>query len=280
MLDQAERLRSLMRAESADELPAAPRGARPQLIVVAGGKGGVGTTTVAVNLAVALARDGHRTVLVDGNLGAADAAALCGTREAYHIADVISGRRGVHEALQLGPAGVQVLPGAWATGHVTDCAPEAQDRLLRELARLGPHVDHVVLDAGNGPHRVVRRFCQAADQVLLVTSPDDASVMNAYAAIKLLRAVDAQPTIQLVVNFVRDADEARQTHGRLIQACLRFLGFELPLAGELFADDDVSQAGRAHCPFILATPHARAARQIEQLAETISTAPGETNEHE
>ena len=170
---------------------------------------------------------------------------------------------------------MQVLPGAWATGHVTDCAPEAQDRLLRELARLGPHVDHVVLDAGNGPHRVVRRFCQAADRVLLVTSPDDASVMNAYAAIKLLRAVDAQPTIQLIVNFARDAGEARQTHGRLAQACLRFLGFELPWAGELFEDDEVSHAGRAHCPFVLAAPHAQAARQIEQLAVTISTAPGE-----
>ncbi|HEX5444245.1 MAG TPA: P-loop NTPase [Pirellulales bacterium] len=275
MLDQAERLRSLMRAESR---PAAPGAARPQLVVVAGGKGGVGTTTLAVNLAVALNRGGHRTVLVDGDLGKADAASLCGTREVYHIADVLAGRRGLHEALQLGPAGVQVLPGAWATGHVTDCAPEAQDRLLRELARLESHADQVVLDAGNGEGRVVQRFCQAADRVLLVTSTDDASVMNAYAAIKLLRAVDAQPAIQLVVNLAHDAAEAKQIHDRLAHACRRFLGFELPLAGSLSHAAEVVEAGRRRHPFVLANPLATSSAQIEQLAAILSTHPGEIHE--
>lgn len=277
MLDQAERLRSLMRAESAEARPAARRAGRPQLVVVAGGKGGVGTTTLAVNLSVALARDGHRTVLVDGDLGKADAASLCGTRESYHIADVLAGRRGVHEALQLGPAGVQVLPGAWATGHVTECAPEAQDRLLRELARLGQHADQVVIDAGNGEGRVVQRFCQAADRVLLVTSADDASVMNAYAAIKLLRAVDAEPAIQLVVNLAHDGAEAKQIHDRLARACRRFLAYELPLAGALTRAAEVAEAGRRRQSFVLAAPHAPAARQIEQLAATLSHVSEETS---
>lgn len=278
MLDQAERLRSLMRADHGDAPPAAPRSKRPQFVAVAGGKGGVGTTTIAVNLAVALARDGHRTVLIDGDLGTADAAGLCGTREAYHIADVLAGRRGIHEALQLGPAGVQVLPGAWATGHITDCAPAAHERLLRELARLGPHAEQVVVDAGNGSHSAVRSFCQAADRVLLVTSPDDASVMNTYAAIKFLRTIDAQPTIHLFVNLARQAEVARQTHRRLAQACRRFLGFELPWAGELSHAIEVTEAGRQHHPFVWALPQTPATRQIEQLAATISTDPGENNE--
>lgn len=278
MLDQAERLRSLMRADRGNLLPAASSAVRPHRVVVAGGKGGVGTTTIAVNLAVALARDGHRTVLVDGNLGTADAAGLCGTREAYHIADVLAGRRGIHEALQLGPAGVQVLPGAWATGHITDCAPAAHERLLRELARLGPHAEQVVVDAGNGSHSAVRSFCQAADRVLLVTSPDDASVMNTYAAIKFLRAIDAQPAIHLFVNLAGHADGARQTHRRLAQACRRFLGFGLPWAGELSHSAEVMEAGRQRHPFVLAVPQTLAIRQIEQLAATISNDPGENNE--
>lgn len=275
MFDQAERLRSLMRAESR---PAVRGTARPQLVAVAGGKGGVGTTTMAVNLAVALAHDGHRTVLVDGHLGTADAAGLCGTREAYHVADVLAGRRGLHEALQLGPGGVQVLPGAWATGHVTECAPAAQDRLLHELAGLGPHAEQVVIDAGNGSHRAVRSFCQAADRVLLVTSPDDASVMNTYAVIKFLRAVEAQPAIHLVVNLARDADEARQTHGRLARACRRFLAFDLPLIGDLPRAAEVAEAGRRQRPFVGAAPQTLASRQIEQLASTLSTGPGEPHE--
>lgn len=278
MLDQAERLRSLMRADRGDAPPAASSAVRPQLVVVAGGKGGVGTTTIAVNLAVALARDDRRTVLVDGDLGTADAAGLCGTREAYHIADVLAGRRGIHEALQLGPAGVQVLPGVWATGHITDCAPAAHERLLRELARLGPHAKQVVVDAGNGSHSAVRSFCQAADRVLLVTSPDDASVMNTYAAIKFLRAADAQPAIHLFVNLARHGDEGHQTYRRLAQACRRFLGFGLPWAGELPHSSEVTEAGRQHRPFVLAAPEALATREVERLAATISTDPGENNE--
>src|SRR5207302_810817 len=171
MHDQANELRLLARQWAAELTPA---GDAPRKIVVSAGKGGVGTTTVAVNLATALARQGCRTVLVDADFSGADAALLCGIESRDTIADVLSGRRSVHEVLQPGPAGIQFVPGIWSPGSIPDCSGPAQQRLLRELDQLSRHADVVVLDAGSGLNHVVQRFWQAADEVLvLITeSPD------------------------------------------------------------------------------------------------------------
>src|SRR5215469_2963040 len=155
MLDQANHLRQLMRG--AKRAAAGDDAKRPRLLAIAGSKGGVGTTTLAVNVAAALARRGRRTLLVDGDLGKADAAALCGTREGYSIGDVLAGRRRIQEAIQPGPAGIGVLPGAWGTGHVTDCDAAAHERLIADLAQLD-EFDYAVIDAGCGTNGIVDRF--------------------------------------------------------------------------------------------------------------------------
>jgi flagellar biosynthesis protein FlhG len=270
--DQASRLRRLMFGGSSPS----GEGSSPQLLVVAGAKGGVGTTTIAVNLAVALALDGRRTVLVDADLGRADAGALCGAPDGNTVADVLAGRLSVHEALVRGPAGILVLPGAWATGHVSECAPAAQERLLHELARLGPHAEFVVLDAGNGQHRAARRFWQAAQRVLFVTSCDETAVMNTYAAIKLLAAEGARPQVQMLVNLTVDSAKASDTQTRLRRAGRRFLGLALVDAGQVPCDDRVAAAGRQRTSFLLESPECAAARPLETLAENLAGAPAES----
>ncbi|HVC98484.1 MAG TPA: P-loop NTPase [Pirellulales bacterium] len=272
MSDQANRLRILVHEGVARGAPSAePRASR--LVVVTGGKGGVGTTTIAVNLAVALALDGYRTVLVDADLGRADAATLCRAGDGYTVGDVLTGRRSVHEALVRGPAGILVLPGAWATGHAWECSPSAQEQLLHELSRLGPHADFVILDTGSGQNRVVRRFWQAADSVLFVTSPDDAAVMNTYAAIKLLAAAAARPQLHTLVNLTTDAASATDTHARLARACRRFLALELGDGGHVPLDASVASAARSRMPFVLESPGCAAAGPLETLAETLAAEP-------
>jgi MinD-like ATPase involved in chromosome partitioning or flagellar assembly len=119
MQDQADELRQLvLRSAAAARHPAAPP---PPLIVLHGAKGGVGTTSLAVNLAVSLARAGRRAVLVDADFHQPDATALCGLSDGDSVADVLAGRRTVHEVLQPGPAGIQVVPGLWAPSALADC---------------------------------------------------------------------------------------------------------------------------------------------------------------
>jgi flagellar biosynthesis protein FlhG len=269
MPDQANRLRLLMLA-GRREAARRPVAAAPQLVVVASGKGGVGTTTAAVNLAVSLANDGRRTVLVDADLGRADATALCHVEDIYTVADVLAGRRGVHETLVRGPAGVQVLPGAWATGNLTDCEPAAQQRLLDELARLGPHADYIVIDAGSSLSRVVRRFWQAADRVLIVTSPEAASVTNAYAAIKLLAPANRRAPIETLVNLAQTAAEAAEIGQRLARACRRFLALDVAGGCYLPFDPRIAAAGKARTPFVLSPAAPAAGVQLERLASRLT----------
>jgi flagellar biosynthesis protein FlhG len=185
MYDQANHLRKLVLSGAVD--PRGPDDDAPFLIAVAGGKGGVGTTTLAVNLATALARDGRRTLLVDADISHADVAKLCGLHDGYTVADVLSGRRTLHEAIQRGPAGVQIVPGSWAGEDLTEASPPAQQRFIRQLRGLGAHAEYVIIDAGSGLNRVVQTFWRSADAVLLVTTPDLVSVMDAYAQSKCTR---------------------------------------------------------------------------------------------
>lgn len=269
-MDQADQLRALVRVATRPDgsLADAPP---PQRIVVSGGKGGVGTTTIAVNLSITLARLGSRVVLVDADMNCADVSALCQLDARHTVADVLSGRRTVHEVLHRGPVGIQVLPGRWSATGVPDCSPAAQDRLLAELDRLGRHADLVVLDVGSGLNHVVRRFWQAADRVLLVTAPDKIAVMDAYAAIKVLTAGRTDLQVQLLVNQA-DADHADEVHERINHACRRFLNREIELGGHIENDAGVLEAAMAGRPFALDGGGCTAACDVEAIAEQLLAA--------
>ncbi len=266
MHDQADELRLLARRWAA-EIKSADDA--PRKIVVSAGKGGVGTTTIAVNLAAALARQGCRTVLVDADFSGADAALLCGVESRDTIADVLSGRRSVHEVLHPGPAGMQFVPGIWSPGSIPDCSPPAQQRLLREIDRLGRHADVVVLDAGSGLNHVVQRFWQAADDVLAVTTVEAVSIMDAYAAIKLLLADRPSVTVRTLVNQSPQVDVAAGVHARIAHACQRFLNKRIYTCGSIPWDSAVAVANRSGRPLVLETPESPAAQEISRLAEQI-----------
>ena len=265
MHDQANDLRRLVRQAISNGNNASA--GRPKLIVVSGGKGGVGTTTVAVNLAVALVQRGSRTVLADADTHGPDARILCRLDELYSVADVLSARRTVRESLQPGPGGLQVLPGAWAEGDISECSPHAQERLIGQLLDLGNRADCVVVDAGNGSNRLMKRLWQAADLVLLVTTSELASVMDSYASIKVLAAGDDSIRIQPLVNMTSAAVEMDEVFGRLNRACLRFLGIHLDDPDSLPSDPRVALAGKAEKPFVLNAVASPAARQTRCLAE-------------
>jgi flagellar biosynthesis protein FlhG len=269
MQDQADRLRALVRtaAQTTSDL-ALPA---PQKLVVGGGKGGVGVTTIAVGLSMALARLGSRVVLVDADIQRPDIATLCQLEPRATIADVLSSRRTVHEVLERGPAGIQLLMGEWSTSSVPDCSPVAQERLLHELDRLGRHADLVVLDVGNGLNNVVRRFWQAADRALLVTTPDTLSIMDAYAAIKMLAVDRRELKIEIVVNR-SDSTTAAEVHHRIERACERFLDRHVALAGHIPDENHGHPSSDGIGPLSFYEGQRPAAREINALAERLMVA--------
>jgi len=239
------------------------------MITVAGGKGGVGTSTIAANLAMALAAQGRRTVLVEADLDRT-ASGLATGAEGCSIVDALAGRRTVHEILGRGPGGIQILPGAFAPSELVECSATAQQRLIGELKSLGRHAEVVVLDAGGGRNPFIRRLWQAADLVLLVTTADSASIVESYAAIKVLSGGDAAIPLYTLVNRVADGVQAAEVHARVGAACRRFLGLHTYEAGHVPLD--AGKGGEHVRQFLLQSPRSEAARSLERVAETLWTA--------
>jgi flagellar biosynthesis protein FlhG len=266
MSEQTEKLRRLVTQATGVN----PRPAGPRLLVVSGGKPGVGATTVAVNLASTLASDALRVVLVDADFSRASIAAQCGISDAVGIGDVLAGRRSVHEAIQRGPAGLQIIAG-WRAAEPRGGIPErVSQRVVRQFQSLAPHVDWVVVDCGHESRSLVSEFWSAAEQVLLVTSPDAVAVMDSYSLVKTLlsRQSLAEP-LALVVNQADDEASAADVHRRIDQSCQRFLGVSLDFAGDLPGDPAAVPAARGPLPLALRSPESPLAQSIQQLAERL-----------
>jgi len=231
MSDQADQLRRLVR-QSIAQHPALQPGV--PLVVVSGGKGGVGVSTVATELAHELATLGKRSVLVDANPLQPDIASRLGLDSHGCLADVLDGSRSAVEVLRpLGEA-IQLLPGRWAADAPPDLSSAAVKRLLTELRSLNKQADVVILDAGSGMSPWVQQLWKAAQQILLVSTDESVAVMDSYAAVKLSPWGDVDGKVRLVINQCDNATTAHTIGTRFAATCRRFLGIHvsqsIPLA--------------------------------------------------
>ncbi|MHB8954928.1 MAG: MinD/ParA family ATP-binding protein [Pirellulaceae bacterium] len=272
MVDQAAELRNLVSQTSRGGHPTA--GPRPRLVVFSGGKGGVGVTTLAVNVAINLVDQGLRVVLVDADLYRADVATLCQLPERGNVGDILSARRDIHEVLERGPGGILVVPGVWAPDHEIPFSQHAQLRLVRQIQSLGRHADLVLIDVGSASAETVQRFWQGADEGVLITTPDSVSVMDCYATLKAALAGGAAPdTLRLIVNQVQDPLQEIDVHRRIDQSARRFLQREIGLLGSVPLDPEVARSATRTVPVMLGAPACAAARAIETIAAALAAAP-------
>lgn len=201
----------------------------PHLLAIASGKGGTGKTFLATNLALALAREGERVLLFDGDIGLSNVAVQLGLTKPCAFEDVLAGTIAVHEAAQpvLGGAakrgGFDVLAGAPGTGDTASVSGLAIMRTLAAL-RLAIGYDRVLIDLGAGIEDIVLRFAAAADETLAVMTSDPSALTDVYAFVKLYarRAQGRMPAF--VVNSVANPTKARHTADTLITSCRSFLG--------------------------------------------------------
>jgi len=232
--DQADRLRDLVRDSGlAEQPPQTLPDDRPAMIVLAGSKGGVGVTTLALELSLALQAAGVRTVAVDANLRQANLAQLAGARQnsPFNIADIISGKANAVDALSTAPSGLPILPGAWAPDTHPQTTCEGGTQLVQQLGQLGQLADVVVVDAGSSHSPAAAPLWLAAQSVLLVTTSEELSLLGAYAAIKLARSEGENPKLQLLVNRITCQQQGQDVYDRIHDTCLQFLRSSLPLAG-------------------------------------------------
>lgn len=264
--DQAHALRGLMqRLQSERSESVSTVDHRSCAIGVTSGKGGVGKTNIALNLAIALAQLEARTCLIDGNLGLGNIDLLCGLNGYWNLTHVISGARNVNEIVLAGPEGVDVLPGASGLAALTSCPASVQADVIHQLAEFEKERDFVVIDTGAGTHPGVCDFLEACDIVLVVTTTEPTSVADAYALIKNLSGRNI-PRLEIVINQTDSASQAHLVSQRIQETAKTFLQFEIAPGGYIPKDPQVAAAVVRRRPFLLDSPHCPASAAIQQLA--------------
>jgi flagellar biosynthesis protein FlhG len=272
-----------MQIQYADQAMKLRRSAARQswTVAVTSGKGGVGKTSVAVNLALAWAQTGQRTCLLDGDLGLANVDVLLNLHPRHSLRDVVAGTKTLSEVVVDGPAGLQVIPAASGIEALANLTGAARRALVQSFEALGSLGELTVLDTGAGISRTVLSLVLAVDEVLLVTTPEPTALTDAYAMVKVVTQRRPELPIHLVVNLVDHVGQAREIHGHLDQITRRFLQRELPLAGWIPRDACVERAVREQRPLTIYFPYARATDAIQRLARGLAArrlsagAPGE-----
>lgn len=224
MSDQADKLRQLVR-ETVNDHPSLEPGV--PLVVVSGGTKGVGTSTVAIQLARELARLGKRTVLADANLQQPEMTTRLNIEPADSLVDILSGARSAVEVLRPLGNSIQLLPGRWTPKAPPEIGREAVKRILTEFRSLATHADVIIIDAGDGTSPWLHQLWKAAHQVLLVTTLEPDAMKASYSAVKLAPWGDVDGKVRLVVNQTDEDRQAQQAGDRFAATCRRFLGVNL-----------------------------------------------------
>jgi flagellar biosynthesis protein FlhG len=199
------------------------------ITAVTSGKGGVGKTFVAANLAAALARAGQRVLVLDADLGLANLDVVLNLAARVTLHDVFTGRATLDEALQPAPGGFTVLLAGSGLVEYSRMTPEVRDKLLDVIAQVRPRFDQVLLDTGAGISDVVLFTVSLADEVLVVATPEPTSLTDAYATIKVLASTQAARPMRLLVNQVRRKGEGRVVYKQLQLVLDRFVRPELAM---------------------------------------------------
>ena len=270
VIDQATQLRSLMRDQrdsepvglSSEALPAH----RASVIAITSGKGGVGKTNIAVNLAIKLASAGKEVVLLDADLGLANADVLCNIDLPANLSHVIARRKDLGDVLVKAPGGFSLIGGASGLARMADLSDADRQRLVAAMGELERKADVILIDTGAGISPNVLAFTRAADHVLVVTTPEPTAITDAYAVVKVVSRDNADRRVSLLVNQVRNPNEARVVHERIAKVARQFLNIRVSDAGYIPADEQVSMAVRKRAPFVLSAPRCPASHAVSQLA--------------
>lgn len=265
--DQASRLR---------ELAAGRRGPVDSLAVVSG-KGGVGKTNIAVNLAVLLASRGRKVTLVDLDMGLANADLVLGVTPKHTLAQVIAGVKSLDEVAIVGPGGLRFIPGASGLDQLANLSEFERQNLLHQLQNLEDSTDMLVLDCGAGISRSVIRFAQSAQRVMVVTSPEPTAMTDAYATIKTLAREQYRGAVGLLVNRVSGREEAEATFQRIAQVAKRFLNYPIANFGHVVQDRAVALAVQSRSPVVLRYPHCEASACFASLAGAFVSRPSKVS---
>lgn len=240
-----------------------------QVIAVTSGKGGVGKTSVSVNLATSMAMSGKKVMLLDGDLGLANVDVMLGLQPRYNLADVIEGRCSLEDTLLKGPGDLLVVPASSGKRSMAQLTQAQNAGLVHAFSELHRSLDVLIVDTAAGIADSVITFSQASQEIIVVVCGDPASLTDAYALIKVLNRDHGVERVQVLANNVQNALEAREIYENLRRVSERFLDVTLSFIGSVPQDEWLRRAVRRQRAVVDVYPNSPSAEAFQALTRKI-----------
>lgn len=265
-MDQAEKLRRIVKQENTPSHIS-------RVITVTSGKGGVGKSSISVNLAIALSRLGKRVVILDADFGLANIEVMLGIRPTYNLADLIFRNKNLSEIITMGPENIGFISGGSGIQELTNLTKDQIVYLIRKLVELDKTVDIIIIDTGAGINDSVLEFVSSSSEVILVTTPEPTSITDAYALLKTLNRKSDFSTdntvIKIIANRVTPDENGQELFGKLNTVVTKFLKLKLEYFGQIPLDSTVSKAVIKQRPAITEYPNSNFSKFVTDFARRL-----------
>lgn len=260
MIDQAEKLRKIMEEKE--------KKGKTKIITVASGKGGVGKTNFAVNLAIAYAQYGKNVLVMDADLGLANVNVILGIIPKYNLYHVVKRKKTMKEIVLDTKYGIKIIAGASGFSELANLPDDERDNFIESLAELN-FADIIIIDTGAGVSNNVLSFIVASDETIIVTTPETTAITDAYGIIKSIYALDKDIVIKLVINKCKSIAEGKKVAERIINIAFQFLSIKVENLGYIMEDEIVEKAVKLQKPFIVLNPKSKASLSIYHVVSQL-----------
>ncbi|MDR1840346.1 MAG: MinD/ParA family protein [Holophagales bacterium] len=240
-----------------------------RVLAITSGKGGVGKSNVAVGLALSLAKAGQRVAIMDADFGLANVDLLLGVSPKHTLQHVLRGERVIEEIIMEGPRGVRLIPASSGIQELTKLESTTELRLIQGLQRVAVGIDWLLIDTAAGIHDSVIKILMAAQEVILVSTPEPTSLIDAYAMVKVIHLRDPLKPVWFLVNNAQSYEEAEEAADQLQAATSQFLGRDIVSLGVVPSDAHVLQAVRQQQGIVDVFPDSPAAKAFQAISNML-----------
>jgi flagellar biosynthesis protein FlhG len=261
MADQAEKLREIVRnsKHSAEEK-------KTRIIAISSGKGGVGKTNIAINLAIGYAQLGKKVIVMDADLGLANVNVVMGIIPKYNLYHLIRKQKAMRDIILDTSYGIRIVAGASGFSKIANLSEDERHNFIQELSELAV-ADVIIIDTGAGVSNNVISFIEAADDALIVTTPEPTAITDAYGIIKIIATEidNVNLGLKLIVNRVKSVTEGKRVAQRVINIAGQFLNLKVDYLGCVYEDAIVPHAVVKQKPFMVTDPKSKVAISVKHL---------------
>ena len=264
MTDQAEKLRELMKSRENGT------NKKTRIIAVASGKGGVGKTNISINLALAYANLGKKVIVLDADLGLANVNVVLGIIPKYNLYHLIRKQKNMKDIILDTNYGIQIVAGASGFSKIANLNDDERDIFIEELSELS-NADVIIIDTSAGVSNNVLAFVAAADDALIVTTPEPTAITDAYGIIKIIATEieNMNLGLKLIVNRVKSVTEGKKVAERVISIAGQFLNLKVDYLGYVYDDPLVQSSVLKQKPFMVVDPGGKASICLKHIASRL-----------